>query len=261
MQITLKNSPFFTAIKLNDKEYKKAEEQLKSYNADNADLVQANLYDIFEKHIDKEAKLKSRGIYYSDEIYQNLFLKLFENIENASKEIHPIDFILEKLNSYKTSKEDVKPNNLKGLVSLDAPLRNNAKKTLKTFLTEDNLPVYSSHASKETRKSQQKELSKVRTKTKLGLRASKYLDEYSSGKNYQKIADDNGIERTHVMRTVKSAVLKIQNANNNLPEKYKILAQELKDELAQEFIDYTEKYSQKLVGKNVFDIIIEEKIS
>lgn len=274
MQITVKNSPAFGAIKLNDQEYKKAEIQLKSYNADNADLVNANLYDIFEKHIDKESKYKSRGIYYSDEIYQNLFVTLFENIENASKEINPVDFILKKLNTYWTTKDDVLPNHIKGQVSIDSPLNHDTKSTRQIFLTEDDLPVYASPASPELRITQQKEILNARSKTKLGSQANKYLDEYMSGKNYRKVSRDNNRNPIQAMRSIKSSVLKIKKSNNNLPEKYSILAQELKDEFnlklpqeqilnyilifpsvaemsKEEFIDYARKASEGLeIDKN-----------
>ena len=73
----------FGAINLKEKERIKSDELLSQIQSStNKDRIKSGLLDIYDKHIQNEAAQKARGIYITDEVLQEMYLKFFEAIEN-----------------------------------------------------------------------------------------------------------------------------------------------------------------------------------
>lgn len=107
MQIQRPNIIAFQAIQLNKDETKRADDLLLSMNS-SAPKEQAKLelFDIFDKYIQSEAKTRAGVLYYQEDFLQRLYVTFFESLEA----IKPLttDKLLEILNKTTPNLEEIK---------------------------------------------------------------------------------------------------------------------------------------------------------
>ena len=216
----------FGAINLKEKERIKSDELLSQIQSStNKDRIKSGLLDIYDKHIQNEAAQKARGIYTTDEVLQEMYLKFFEAIENI-KDL-TTGKLLEILNSTKPEQDALKEQYRLGVTSLDSPIKPDSDLILKNIITDKNLPVYLSSASEAERKVQRQKLQTLTEKTNLTEREKNFLEEKSSGKTYKQIAKRTNRSIVRAQQLIHNAVAKIQNDNNILPEKFNDFTEQL----------------------------------
>ena len=216
----------FGAINLKEKERIKSDELLSQIQSStNKDRIKSGLLDIYDKHIQNEAAQKARGIYITDEVLQEMYLKFFEAIENI-KDL-TTGKLLEILNSTKPEQDALKEQYRLGVTSLDSPIKPDSDLILKKIITDKNLPVYLSSASEAERKVQRQKLQTLTEKTNLTEREKNFLEEKSSGKTYKQIAKRTNRSIVRAQQLIHNAVAKIQNDNNILPEKFNDFTEQL----------------------------------
>ncbi len=74
----------FTSINLAEQEKEKSDELIfKIREEKDKDKLKSELLDVFDKHIKKEAEIKSKGTYYLEDVLQKMYLNFFEALENV----------------------------------------------------------------------------------------------------------------------------------------------------------------------------------
>lgn len=109
MKITSQNNTTnFKAIKLTLPESKKAANLVRNYRNTGDIKAKTQIVDIFTPHIEKEAKEKAEenNNLSMKDYAQNLHLKLLEKIETVNLKYHPVPYIVDRLNEYKSGKDD-----------------------------------------------------------------------------------------------------------------------------------------------------------
>ena len=132
--ITNRRQSSFKAIKLSDSERKKSEELMRSLVSSSeleSDTIKLQIYELYDKHLQKEADLKLKRYHFKEDFMQEMFLKFFEMLENIRKKIFPIENFIPALN-------DIKPTNnelMSGVIekSIDAQIANRDDSYLKNI--------------------------------------------------------------------------------------------------------------------------------
>jgi DNA-binding CsgD family transcriptional regulator len=218
--LTNYNNLSFKAIKLNDSEQKKSDNLMQSLKVapeQKSDTIKFQLYELYDKHLQKEVDLKCKSYHIKEDFAQEMFLKFFESLENVRKNILPIEEFIPFMNKVKPSKNEIKSGITE--TSIDQNI-GSTELVLKDRLVDDDLPQYLSKKNEEERKIVQDEFDKVINKSTLKNIESKILKEKSTGKILQNIADELKLSKTTVSRYYYSAIYKIQDENNALPKNF-----------------------------------------
>lgn len=215
------NSISFKAISLNKDETKRTDDLLRAIN-DPAQKQQSKLelFDIFDKHLQNEAKTKSKGLYYHEDFLQRLYMLFFESLENIKA--LTTDKLLEILNKTKPNHEEIKEHYRLGTTSLDKELANTHGLTLGETIPDTNIPHTLSETSLEERNEQ---LKKIHTLAEnLSEKEQHSLKQRAVGKTYRKIAAEENVSEVNIRLRTKSAIVKLQLNNNVLPQKHDLFA-------------------------------------
>lgn len=234
----------FRAINLNTQEKEKSDKLISELHAKkNKDKIKCGLLDIFDRHIQNEAAKKAKGIYFEKDVLQNMYLKFFEAIENI-KDL-TTENLIKILNTTSPDENELKEQYRFKTLSLNKKVQQDNKLTLEDKITEENLPVYLSTYTEKERKNQHYKIQKLAHNTNLTSREKKLLDEKSSGKTFEQIAEKHGQCKTLTVRLIHNAIAKIQNSNGMLPETFN------------RFIDaFILKYKLNISKEHLKDIVL-----
>lgn len=216
--LTNYNQTSFKAIKLNESEQKKSDNlmfALRGASEEKSDTVKFQLYEIYDKHLQKEVDLKCKGYHLKEDFSQEMFLKFFESLENIRKNIMPIEEFIPFLNNIKPSKNDTMT--LVNERSIDQNI-NDSGLNIKYFLTNDNIPTYLSSKNEEERKIVKDELDKQMIGTDLKDVKKTILKDLSEGTSLKKMMNKLNLSSTAIYRHYHSALYQIQNTNDILPK-------------------------------------------
>ena len=193
--------------------------------AKNKDDIKIKLLDVFDKHIQTEVKQKAKGIFRKDDLLQKMYLNFFDAVENI-KEL-TTGMLVTVLSNTRPEEDEVKEQYRFGVLSLEKPKLHDSKHTIGSYITDADLPVYKSSASEEEREFFYTELQKLAKKSDLTGSEKGILKEKSSGKTFNKIAQDRNRSQKQIMRLFHNSVAKIQDSNGVLPEKFNAFADKL----------------------------------
>ena len=200
----IKNSINFSAISLNQKERKKAEQAIAVLQSNPEESAKNNLLQIFDKHIIKEVESKYSFSPQKDDYLQAYYTALFDAIDQKMT----LDGIIEFVN-----KPDFKSNIVHSKYSNECLISGHKLK----LLTEDDLPQYASAPDEEKVLHYKDKLDRVsKNLTSSQYEALQYMafhEKYNQCKHLQ----------------AKIAVAKIQKENDVLPEKYYVIAKKFQD--------------------------------
>ena len=159
--------------------------------------IKIELFDIFDKHIQNEVG-KHSSIYISKEDFlQTVYLKFFELIENIKENLITPQNFFEELNKIKPDKNDRQGQE----ISIEKPLNNNSEKnTIKDFLTEENIPIYSASRTDNEKKIIKETTSRILKKAKMKTSEEEVISKRAEGMSYDKIAEDLGKSRSTVRK-------------------------------------------------------------
>ena len=135
----------FKAIQLDQSEQKKSDELLRSLRGISnlkSETIKFQLYELYDKHLQKEVDAKTKGYHIKEDFAQEMFLQFFEALEKIRKRILTINEFIPTLNEIKPSKNDLKNGIAERNIS-----SSEISSHIENFLTEDNLPQYSSSHS------------------------------------------------------------------------------------------------------------------
>lgn len=236
----LNNRYSFKAIRLSEEETASANKLLAAYtNADSEkELAEANekLFLLLDKHIQPEAELKAKGAYNPFDVLQNMYLVYLQTLSELRRSgENLLSKIIEALNNYKPSKQDLKDGYDKSTVSIqtniDSPnIKNDGDNiTLEDTFTREDLPVPLSPQIK------------ILNKRELDI-----VEKKSTNYSYRQIAAKYKLSYTRIRYKYLSAIAKLQKKNGTLPEEYEIRANKLK-----------EIFSLKLSVDKITDILIK----
>jgi len=216
----------FGAITLNKNEQERSNRLLAELDkAENKDQIKTGLLDVFDKHLQKEAELKSKGVYFQEDVLQKLYLNFFEAIENI-KDL-TTQKLIDIIDATRPDKNELKEQYRIATTSLNINLRSNINKSIENFITEDNLPVYKSSASPEERKEVQDKLQNFTKNANLTQKENELLKEKSKGKTIKELSQEKKRSEVVVRYLINNAIAKVQDANGILPEKFKEFSEKL----------------------------------
>ncbi len=225
----------FKAISLNQDESRCVDELLTDLYCEKSlkkqEKTKLDLFTIYDFHIKKEASERAFSRVHISEIdyMQNLYLKLFELIENAKSSVC-------KEFGLTTSLNEVKPAHnatIQTDKSLNAPLYLYGDGvTLDKVITEEQLPVYASSSSDSEKEFAKNIVNEKIAQTKeLTSKELLVIEGRAAGKSFSKIAMETNVKaqggvRNHFL----VALAKIQLRTGTLPPNYTELAQLMIDE-------------------------------
>lgn len=207
MKITSSNVNLinFTAINLQAKEKSKADKLIAQLpDTKNRDNIKLELLDLFDKHIQKEAALKSKWTSFDDYL-QKMYLNFFEAIEN-----------IKNLTTQK----------LIDILDSTAPDKNK-------ILTNTNTISDSKHTTieiTETSKKSKAQLKRLREKTPLTDLENEFLEARASGKTLNELSIEKNRNLNSIRRSILNAVAKIQDKEGILPKEFESFTNKLINE-------------------------------
>ena len=222
----------FKAVQLSRQEELKARRLIEKitsseYSQARVDSFVSDIFGIFDKHIQKEAKNKLKPCYIAEDFLQEIYLQFFITLQNIKKSVNPFEAILDSINNYKASKNVMKPEYM--TISLDANIfKDNEKVKRADMLTEERLPVYSRPLTEEENIANVRNLNEVVSVSNLTERQLEMFNALRKGGQQKDIANELGISAGYLSKSKKISIAKIQQANNVLPEDYQKVANELK---------------------------------
>ncbi len=240
MYIYPKNFVSFKAISLNKDEKKHAENLLHS-NDVSKEKVKLELFNIFDKHLQNEAKAKSRGLYKQEDFLQRLYLTFLESLENTKS--LTVDKLLEILNGTKPNQEEIKEEYRYEIFSINKTLNNRENLTFERILSEDKVLKPKTQISQEERIKKQKRIQKL--SESLTKKEQNLINKRSQGKTYKEIAGESEVSIQYIRTQVRGAIAKIQLTQDTLPEKYKSFAN-----------NFVKAFELNLSEKEALDFII-----
>ena len=217
----------FKAIQLNEAELKKSDNLLQSLldtSVSDADTIKIQLFELYNKHLEKEINLKSKSHYIKEDFSQKLFLHFFEALENIRKKLLDKENFLSVINNIKPTKDELKSGIAEKSINSNI---NNSNLTLENLLTDANIPQYLSSRSDKEKKFFELELNKILNNPVIKDIEKIILADISESGSIQATAKKMGVSRTTINRYYQRAINKIQNENNILPQKYNDLAYEI----------------------------------
>lgn len=221
MRITEQHIPIpFRAIKLSDKEKQKTDELLQSLKLDNNEKSKSDIFVILDKHLQKEASKKVRLFHYTEDFLQNLYLALFEKLEQITQENITALSLISYLNSICPDEDDLKPEFNRREVSFH---------NMENFFSEDRVKTYASQKSEEERAVISSELDKrIKSKSQISADRQELLEQKATGESYTSIAKRQGESCAGIRKKIVSTVAQIQYDNDILPSSFDEFAAELK---------------------------------
>lgn len=213
-------SPNFKAIQLPAKEAERAQNCINrlldtSISEIEKRRLKNNIYDIFNPHLQSEAKYKSAYNAF-EEVLSEIYLN-FSEILNNIKEYPLVENFLDKLNDFIPKRYTPKANNL--VLSLDAAIPSKfscAKKS--DFITEEDLPIPRSASLRE--KKRKKLDNEIKSANLSGVTKTR-LEKRANNMKFSDIAKEENVNKKTVFESVRRGLLKIQNNNENISEKYR----------------------------------------
>jgi hypothetical protein len=213
-----KNRPCFQAVKLLPKEASKSKElfqKLRTPNLLEREIasVQSELFNIFSKHLDKEASLKSTKVISKEDVFSELSI-LFITLLKKISDTFSLENIIEEINAFKPPKET------KQLLIYQESLDKNAYRysanvKQSDLLTEDNLAIPESEIEIEKKRKKIKTTIKESALSKITTRR---LEQRAKGKKYHEIASDEQVSLNAVSLAVRRGIFKIQVDNDCISE-------------------------------------------
>ncbi|MBO5738192.1 hypothetical protein J6R97_02505 [bacterium] len=224
------NHTSFKTIKLNKKELLESKKLLNKYiKASDSELKSLNneAFKFFEKHLHKEIDLKTNFWHIKEDFAQDLYLEFFILLNNIRKKTLSKNDFISKINEIKPNKNCLKHN--LGLVSLSSSI-NYTNLEQNDFITEMDLPVYTSKKNEQENFKNVVKLDKIIEKSCLTEEEKFFLKNYSNSK----MAKELNVQKSSITHRKDRYILKIQNKTGNLPLQLKNLAKKLKEKYALE---------------------------
>jgi len=238
----------FRAITLNEKEQERSNRILSGLDkAENKDRIKTGLLDVFDKHIQKEAELKSKEVYFEEDVLQKLYFNFFEAIENI-KDL-TTQKLIEIIDATRPDKDELKEQYRLDTTSLNNYVGNDVDKKIEDFITADNLPVYKSSASPEERKEAQDKLQNFKKNANLTEREKELFEAKSIGKTIKELAKQKKRSKTVIKYLINNAIAKVQDKNGLLPEKFKEFSEKL-----------ISRYSLNISSEEIKNILLNNTI-
>ena len=225
------NNQSFRAIKLTAEETKLAEKIIQNISGKGnvtSSVQDSNLFNIFYKYLENEAKLKSGKYYIYEEIIAELSLLYSEILREIKENGGVLQTIISKLNGYQPPKNVKKPEYLN--TSLDEDVFPSEVKTPQKIdlITEADLPV---PESADVQDKHRETLNILVDATPLTPRLRERMKKFMDGKSDTEIAKEEHVSAGAVSLSKKRATLEIQKNNGIIPEEVLKKAKEIKKEL------------------------------
>ena len=221
----------FGSIDLTQQEKEKSDLLLgQIHHTKRKDKIKIELLDVFDKHIKKEAEIKSGNIFHGEDFLQKMYLTFFEAIENI-KQIST-DVLVKILDDFKPENEDLKEGCRINVFSIEKSARTNDDIPIKDVLTEEDSPVYTRAASRIERTKLIRKIDSISQGANLSPTEKTVLHKKSSGKTYKTISEEEHRSVTTLRCKVASSIAKIQDKNNVLPKEFDEFAAELIEKFA-----------------------------
>lgn len=259
-------NPNFKSINLSKVEKATAKSLLSQLNVEVNEFkqqkIKTEIFNLFDKHIKKEvSKYEHSKTYIYEDLLQKMYSTLFELVEKYKPNKNPLISILRALDRLKPNiKEDGSPffN-----ISIDK-VTDEFKRSLAEKITEKDLPVYATPAPTISRQKAIEKAQKLEGFATLTPKEQLVLIENFKGNSNKENLKKAGILLTDCFRYQRRICLKIQKANNILPEEYhniaKILKEKYKVKISLESMTNSLIRNSQLVDN--YDIkTIESKIS
>ncbi len=213
----------FKAITLNKEEERRTTVLLNSLgeNTGKDELIKSQLFDVFDKHIQKEAGLKVKSCHSLPDFLQKIYLAFLEKLEAGKTEKLTSTALVEYLNIIKPAKDEILPDFAFDTKSIHSKISNNMDFTLETLLTEGDLPVYASSANQEERLPYQQHLKNVIETSSLKDKEKEVLLESGSGKTYRELAEEYLTSVCSIREKIFCSLIKLKYSLGLLPGKYK----------------------------------------
>ena len=210
----------FCAIQLSEKEAKIAASHLSELFDINAAYIKKqalknDLFNIFNKHLKREAAIKTNKFYIFKDVLSEIYLKFSEQL-NDIKNYHSLDIFINKLNEYKPSKNTVKSEYIHSSLDADIYTDNSLLKRLDRITSED-LP---SPKSAEYLDSVKARINKIIEKRKLSPIVKERIKARLNGIKYKDIAQKGNINIDVAKRSVQKGVLRLQYENGVISKNY-----------------------------------------
>ena len=217
----------FKAIQLDQSEQKKSENLLHSLKGCSdlkSDNIKFQLYELYNKHLQKEIDLKTKSYHTKEDFAQEMFLHFFETLEKIRTSILPIENFIQILNDKKPSNNELKSGVVEKSIDINV---NNSKLFLKDLLTNDNTPQYKNQKSAEEKIAIEKEFDKLISESTLNDIENKILINIGKGETIKQTAEKLGLSISRINNLYHRAINKIQNDKNILPKEFDDFANEL----------------------------------
>ena len=208
----------FKAIQLDQSEQKKSDELLRSLRGISnlkSETIKFQLYELYDKHLQKEVDAKTKGYHIKEDFAQEMFLQFFEALEKIRKRILTINEFIPTLNEIKPSKNDLKNGIAERNIS-----SSEISSHIENFLTEDNLPQYSSSHSEAEKNFIKKSLEEIIEKSNLKDVEKRIFIERSKGEHFSDTAKKLNLSERCIRAYLSQAMMKIQDEQNILPEDF-----------------------------------------
>ena len=248
------------AIHLNKQETINAQNILAKYSCSSSlkrEQLTLELLSIFEEKIRTEGVRIAKTSHNKHDCIHDLFLNFLESIIESVNVKEPLNFILERLNSFKKKKSSRETEF--GRASIDRKITTGEGKAL--FFTDIIEKDINSKRDTDGQEQARNELDKLSEVEFLTEKEKIVLDELSRGKTHKQIAEKMGIALTNVNKHIAKAIKKIQSENECLSQEIKDDIVSLKQILGLENDDKNvEKLLIQLSGKQSINKIVERVV-
>ena len=216
--IKTNNQVNFKSIDLIETEKQKSDallQKLITTPEQEADSVKFQLYELYDKHLQKEIEAKTKWYHLKEDFAQEMFLKFFEVLEDIRKNIIPKENIISILNNIKPSQQEEKLGIRVCSIYTDI---GNTNDTWKDFFTSEDLPVCTSETQKEKLTLMTEQFDDLIKNSYLKDIENNILNEKRKGNTVENIATKFGISPSLANFYYYRAIIKIQHNGEILPK-------------------------------------------
>lgn len=218
------NSISFKRIELNDSEQSKSLQLFDRLAKNNSEAEASNIvgeiFDIFQKHIEREAEIKGKKMHVLKEDYlQSLYLKFFENLKLVTEKSMNFSEFLNNLNNFHTTKHEINPETDKFRYSLNHILKNHKEERINRIVEKD-LPVYATPLQKNERDALKMRIAKVLDELHIAPKKVQIIQKLLNDKTVKEIALDLDMHPSSVSKIKNRTILQIQKEKGTLPQEF-----------------------------------------
>ena len=217
----------FRSIKLSEAETKNAAAKINklldsSLSHDERQILKNSLFDIFDKHLEREANIKKRASLMHKEVLAELHLKFSELLYDI-KNNPTLEIFIDKLNKYTPSFDTLKPEFTHNSLTMRI-YDIGSSETLADRITEEDLPVPKSAIEKEKT---EKQLNVLINNTGLSDIIDRRIQKRIEGHSLADIAKEENVNVRIISESLRKGILRIRKSIDNLPPEYIERAREL----------------------------------